>query len=402
MLLSLVIVVIALAAWSTYLHERYPTVSPLTSTTYLVQQIGHAHAQMQQRVIGFLPYWQEDSAKYVHTNLLSDLVFFALTADAQGHIVTETNGKPEPGWRAWNSSTVRNQIARTQIAGAKFVLTVAQQDGVQLGAFLDDAAAQRSLVATLASQVADDHLDGLNLDFEFPGASTPAHRQVFTEFARSLVAAIHAKAAGAEVSIDLPPISATRPGLYDIPTLAQIFDEVIVMSYDYYTPGSDVAGPVAPISGYADAQYFFDVTTTYDDYSQAVPAGKLIMGVPYYGYDWPVEDNSEPLAAVLPQSDTNGYAEVVSYSRMKTEPNLNGQNCHWDPTAQATWCGYTDPETNVQREAWLEDDRSIAAKFDFAKQHQFGGVAIWALGYAGSYDEPWDLLQREFTKTGQS
>jgi spore germination protein YaaH len=391
------IVVLGLAGWTGYLSRKYPTASPIRTTAYLIQQVGHPHAHMQQQVIGFLPYWQQDGSAYVALNLLSEVVYFALTADDQGRILTEKDGKAEPGWRAWTSSAVRDQIARTQISGAKVVLSVAQQDGVQLGAFLDDAGAQQRLVSTLASEMADNHLDGLNLDFEFSGESTPAHRQVFTDFGRALVAAVHSRAPGTEVSIDLPPTSAGKPGLYDVPALAQIFDRLIVMSYDYYTPGSDVAGPVAPMSGYAEKQYFFDVTTTYDEYSQAAPADKLIMGVPYYGYDWPVDDNSKPLPLVLPQDDANGYAEVVSYRRMKAEPNFSGPNCHWDEAAQETWCEYADPNNNVQRRAWVEDDRSIAVKFEFARERQFGGVALWTLGYIGPDSQPWDLLRREFT-----
>ena len=97
LLVPLVIVVVGLGAWAGYLSRKYPTASPLTSTAYLVQQIGHPHAQMQRQVIGFLPYWQQDDSKFVPLNLLSEVVFFALTADDHGQIVTEKDGKPEPG-----------------------------------------------------------------------------------------------------------------------------------------------------------------------------------------------------------------------------------------------------------------------------------------------------------------
>lgn len=395
-LAACVIGLIAVAAWAGYIGRKYPTVSPFTSTVYLIQHIRQPHARLEREVVGFMPYWQEDDARYAPLELLSEVVFFALTADEHGRLVTETDGKPEPGWRAWTSSPVRDQIARSQIAGSKFALSVAQHDGVKLGAFLDDPSAQQALIAALTSQIADNHLDGLNLDFEFTGLSTPAHRQVFTDFSRGLVTAVRAKTPAAELSIDLPAIAADRPGLYDVPALAQLFDRVVVMSYDYYTPGSDVAGPVAPIHGRGE-RYFFDMTTTYDEYSQAVPAAKILMGVPLYGYDWPVDDNSKPLPHVLEQGDHNGFAEVVSYRRMKTEPNLSGQNCHWDDSAEETWCDYLDPRTNVQRRAWLEDDSSIAAKFDMAKQRQLGGVALWTLGFAGPDPQPWKMLRQAFT-----
>jgi hypothetical protein len=242
-------VLILLTAWAVSIGRKFPTASPFISTRYLVQQIGHPHARLNREIVGFLPYWQQDDARYVPLNLLSEVVFFALTADEHGQFVTETHSKPEPGWRAWNSPAVSDQIARSQIAGSRFALCVGLHEDVKLGAFLDDPDAQRALIGALALQVADNHLDGLHLDFEFTGESTPAYRQVFTDFSRALVTAVRARRPGAEMSIDLPAISADRPGLYDVSALAQLFDRVLVMSYDYYTPGSDVAGPVAPMSG---------------------------------------------------------------------------------------------------------------------------------------------------------
>ncbi len=397
--LPVVVILIALAAWAVYVARRYPTASPLTSTSYMLQRIGHSHTQLTHEVAGFLPYWQADDTAFVPLDQLSQVIFFSLTADQHGQIVTQKDGKPEPGWAGWNAPSERNGVARSQIAGTRALLSVSQQDGVQLGAFLDDTAAQQALIATISTAVADNNLDGLNLDFEFTGSSTPAHRDVFTGFARSLVSAVHSRVPGSELSIDLPPISARTPGLYDVPALAQVFDRIIVMSYDYYTPGSDVAGPDAPISGRDERGYFFDVSTTYDDYQKVVPAAKLLMGVPYYGYDWPVDDNSKTLPLVLPQDDAHGFAEAVSYRRMKTDPNYSGSNCHWDDIAQQTWCGYTDPKTNVQRRAWLEDDRSIQAKLSFAKQRQLAGVALWTLGYAGPDPQPWSLLKSQFASS---
>lgn len=169
------------------------------------------------------------------------------------------------------------------------------------------------------------------------------------------------------------------------------------MSYDYYAAGSDVAGPVAPMSGFHDGTYFFDVTTTYDDYAAFVPSSKLLMGVPYYGYDWPVTDNAKPLARTSPASAGGGQARTVSYSQLKTDEQLAGSNCHWDAAASETWCAYTDPTTHQEREAWLEDNQSIGIKFDFAKQRKLQGVALWALGFDGKYPDLWAMLARDFT-----
>ncbi|MFI5267710.1 MAG: glycosyl hydrolase family 18 protein [Chloroflexota bacterium] len=390
LLAPLTILVLALAA-SVYLHLRYPTASPVTSATYLVQNAGHAHAKLDKQVVGFLPYWRLDDSRYMRSDLLSEVIYFSLSVDQNGQLVKTVNGQQEPGWRWWSSAAVRNQIAKTQIAGDRFLLSVAMQNQKQVESFLSLGGAQQTLIDNLLDQVKSNRLDGLNLDVELDGKTTDQDRAAFTSFATKLAAAFHQQAPGAELSIDLPPLAARTPGLYDVPALTPLFDRIIVMSYDYYASTSDVAGPVAPMSGFADHQYFFDVDTTYADYIKAVPKDKLVMGVPYYGYDWPVKDASKPLAP------TTGEADILSFSRMKTDTDLKPQDCHWDIVAQETWCSYTDSKTNTQREAWFEDQRSVSAKYDFAKTQGLGGVAIWTLGYDGAYPELWGLIKDKFT-----
>ncbi|MGH2518379.1 MAG: glycosyl hydrolase family 18 protein [Chloroflexota bacterium] len=388
---------VVLASWLIAVQRKYPTASPFVSSWYLLRHAGQSHPALKGQVVGFLPYWQTKQYGEYRLNSLSEVVFFSLTANSSGQLVRSASGKPDPGWQAWSSASVRNDIARTEISGTRMALSVALQNGVQLGALLNDSAAQQRLIGQLVAQVAGNRLDGLNLDFEFSGASTPQHRQVFTSFVGNLASALHERAPEADLSIDLPPTSAGKAGLYDVPSLARVVSRVIVMSYDYYTAAGNAAGPVAPMAGYASGEFFFDVSTTYQQYLAAAPAAKLLMGVPVYGYDWPVKDNGQPVSELAPQADGSpSLGEVVSYSRMRADPRYSGSNCHWEATAQEERCAYTDPTTHEQREAWLETNRSLALKLAFAQQHHLAGVALWTPGYAGSYPDPWNLLQHSF------
>jgi spore germination protein YaaH len=382
--------ILVLAALALYLHQRYPTASPIVSAGYLIRDAGRTHARLNHQVVGFLPYWRLDDSRYMRQELLSEVIYFSLTADESGQLVKAANGGAEPGWRWWTSSVVRNEVAATQIAGDKFLLSVAMQNPRKIAQFLSIGGAQQTLIDNLLAQVHDNRLDGINLDVELDGAATADQRAAFTAFAGKLSAAFRRGAPGAVLSIDLPPRAARDQGLYDVPALAPLFDQVVVMSYDYYAATSDVAGPVAPMSGFAGRQYFFDVTTTYADYAKDVPKDKLLMGVPYYGYDWPVKDDSTST------SPTTGQAAIMSYSRMKSDADLKPAGCHWDDVAQETWCAYTDPESGTPRIAWLEDQRSVAAKYDFARQQGLAGVAIWTLGYDGAYPDLWNLIKADF------
>lgn len=386
-----------------YLHVTYPTTSFLVSGQYAFSNLGHSHAQMQSEVVGFLTYWNLDNSKYLHPDLLSEVFFFSLSVDEKGKIIKVVNNETDPGWRWWNSLTIKNLIAKTQIAGGKFGLTIAMQKNKTLESFLDNTQAQKTLIDNLIQIVRSDKIDGINIDFEYDGKPDDKYRGKFTSFAKELTSAFKTQSPQTELSIDFFPLSIQKPRLFDVVSLAPLFDKVIVMSYDYYSSFSDLAGPVAPMGGYiaspsaTQKSYFFDVNTTYNDYLKVVPKEKLIMGIPYYGWDYPVENNTTPLSKILPQNDQNGYAEVISYGRAKTNTDLKAENCQWDDSAKATWCAYED-SNKVQREVWLEDNKSIGIKFVFAKTNNLGGIAIWTLGYDKDYPDLWDLIKNHFTK----
>lgn len=304
-------------AFAAYLKLSFPTTSPLTSASYFVDDLSRPHAEMTKKVIGFLPYWRLDDTKYLQFDLLSEIIYFSLTADENGEIVKVTNKETDPGWRWWNSSTIKDLVAKTQIAGGKFSVTIAMQKNKTLESFLDNKIAQKTLIDNMLSIVKTSKLDGVNVDFEYDGEPGESYQQKFTEFSRDLVTEFRTKSPKTELSIDFFPLSLRKPRLYNVAELSPLFDRVIVMSYDYYSTSSDLSGPVAPMGGFKEGKYFFDVITTYEDYLKVVPKEKLIMGVPYYGWDFPVEDGTTPLSKVLDLGDENGYPEVISYGRAK-------------------------------------------------------------------------------------
>ena len=400
---TLFLLVITVVLTILYLYLKYPTTSPINSASYFINRLKQPHAHMQKDVVGFLPYWRLDDTKYLRFDLVSEVFFFSLSVDENGQIIKIVDNETDPGWRWWSSPAIQNLIAKTQITGGKFGLTIAMQKNKTLESFLNNPSAQKTLTSNLIQIVEPDKIDGLNLDFEYDGEPDDKYKSEFTNFAKELTSTFRTQSPKTELSIDFFPLSIEKPRLYDVASLAPLFDKVIVMSYDYYSGSSEVAGPVAPIFGYiaspsaTQKSYFFDVNTTYNDYLKVVPKEKLIMGVPYYGWDYPVEDNTTPLSKVLPQNDQNGYSEVISYGRARTNTDLKAENCQWNDTAKATWCAYTD-SNKIQREVWLEDNKSIEIKFDFAKTNNLGGIAIWTLGYDRDYPDLWNLIKNYFTK----
>ncbi len=380
-----------------YLRMRYPTTSPFTTVRYYYDQLLHPRVEIKKQVIGFLPYWLIDNAQYIRPNLVSQLIYFSLTAEGDGHLLRVKDGETDPGWRIWNSQRANDLIARAQISGGKFLVTIAIQNTDNIESILNSDEYQQNLIRDVIEQVKQKNLDGVNLDVEYVGIPDDIYRQKFVKFVQIFTKQLRQEKPEIITSIDVFPRSVRKPRLFDIHTIVSFFNYVIVMSYDYYTPTAKSAGPTAPIKGYVEKNYFFDYVTTYDDYKKAVPSEKIIMGVPYYGYDWPVVNGDEPLSPQIEPQNPNDVA-ILSYARAKEDPLYSDkEKCKFDELAQQPWCWYHDEKERVDRQAWFEDERSIEAKFEFANKNNLQGIAIWALGYDKNYPELWDAIEKKFT-----
>lgn len=378
-----------------WIHFLYPTASPFKAISYMKYHRAHPHQDLAKRTIGFAPSWQLDKMNSIRLDLLSDVIYFSLTVDDQGNFAKKNSkGQDDQGWVAWNKAPANDLLAKTQIMGGQTGLTVSLLNNSKIKDFLSSDKSQANLIDATIKQIKRKHLGLINLDFEYTGEPSEDLPAKFTAFVGQMKKEIDSKTPGTELDMNLMARSGHNPGLFEIEKLVPAIDRFIVMSYDYYTGGSDSAGPVAPMNGYSTKKYFFDITTTYSDLAKLMPADKIIMGIPYYGYDWPVKDKNNSRSLALAQSDANGYVETLSYGRARQDAKFSGDNCHFDELAQTPWCGYTDATTGKGRVAWFEDNQSIQAKYDFAKTQGFAGVAIWTLGYDKDYPDLWDILKQ--------
>ena len=86
-----------------------------------------------------------------------------------------------------------------------------------------------------------------------------------------------------------------------------------------------------------------------------IPASKIWLGVPLYGYDWP-----------LP------FVQAVSRAVR------HGVDIQYSEQAQAPWYRYTDGY-GITHEVWFEDARSIQAKLALIPEYGLYGVGYWNL-----------------------
>ncbi len=103
------------------------------------------------------------------------------------------------------------------------------------------------------------------------------------------------------------------------------------------------------------------------DYAvSAMPSGKILLGVPNYGYDWTLPFRQGSAARALSNS---GAAALAGQA---------GAAIQYDNRAQSPFFRYTDSEGR-QHEVWFEDARSLRAKYELVGEYGLAGVSFWNL-----------------------
>lgn len=221
---------------------------------------------------------------------------------------------------------------------------------------VNNAEARTQLINSLVTTVSEKGFQGVDIDFEYILADD---RIGFAEFVAEVRAAINEL--GYPVTVALAPkTSDDQPGLLyegkDYALLGEAADEVLLMTYEWgYTYGPPMA--VAPIN---------NVRRVVEYALTRIPREKINLGIPNYGYDWPL-----PFVMGETAATTIGNIEAVTIAAN------NGVSIQFDETAMSPFFAYT--ANGIQHEVWFEDVRSMQAKFNLVKEYQLNGMGYWQI-----------------------
>ena len=334
-----------------------------------------SRAALRKTVYGFMPYWKVADLTRVKWDLLSHVAYFSVDVSSDGSVTNQT------GAYTWPSGAyVASLREAARAAGVKVVLTATCMSASTIASLLGSAAARQAAISNLVALVQGQG-DGVNVDFEGVPASQKENLVAFT---RDLAQAMHAAVPGSHVSVCTPAVDWS--GAFDYEALAGSCDGLFVMAYDYHWRSSSEAGPCSPLQG-GTPWSRYAVTWTVDDYLGKVSAGsrgKLILGLPHYGYEWPTASTSVP-------SVTTAAGSSMTYDAARANAALRGRL--WD-TASST--PYYVHATGGAHQGWYDDAESLGRKLDLVLSRDLGGTGIWALNYATSDDLVWEALRARF------
>jgi len=272
------------------------------------------------------------------------VVNFALQLNADGSVTTRTY--PALKAEAQGLGTPVYGLVHN-MSGGNFSAEIART-------VLTDPERRSRAVADMLSIAEAQGLDGIDIDIEnVPGDLRPYYTALVTEAAAVL------KPMGIGLTVSVPAkvwddTTSNWGGAFDYAALGTVVDQVAIMAYDEHSYGLP-AGPVASLP-------WVERVVAYA--TKQIPAEKILLGIPAYGYAWVTGTNR----VVKGLSTTGAYQLAAQY----------GAQVLWDDAAQVPYFTYTDG--GVAHTVYFENQESTAAKLNVVTKYGLGGIAIWRLG----------------------
>jgi chitinase len=252
------------------------------------------------------------------------------------------------------------------------------------GKFSDAALTPRSrtrFVDSVVAFVEKYNLDGLDIDWEFPGEIGAGNR-FRPEDGRNftlLLAQLRQRFNREQKKLGRPLLLSIAAGASDdflqntpMRPIARLLDTVNLMAYDYYEPGDEgTTGNHAPLYTDPTDPRHISADTSVRHYEQAgVPAGKIVLGVPFYGHLWghvPATNHGlfQP-GSPMPNAYA-GYHDIVS--------NMldQGFTRYWDAASSVPYLYNPEKQEFVS----YEDPQSLALKCAYIQRMHLAGIMFW-------------------------
>jgi spore germination protein YaaH len=229
-----------------------------------------------------------------------------------------------------------------------------------LSTLLESRASRARIAAALVTAAARQHLRGFVIDFEGLSRAERQHYALFLEEAR-----VRFHKAGLRLGVAVPaPVGSFREA-FDFAAVGRAADIVVLMAYDQHSRGS----APGPIAGYNWVERVVADTVA------AIPAAKVLLGLPLYHRSW---------------TESPGFRDSTAGSHRQALSLLNesGGALQWDPLSRSPWFRIENLGTEADSSGdggathtvWLENSRSVAEKIELARRYKLAGVAAWRLG----------------------
>ena len=378
-------------------HSTLPLVSPVALIGSL---IGNSPSLKSEKIIyGFFPYWNLKYSEELNIQSLTHFAYFAIDLNEDGTINKKTSPiETEPGWNKLKSKDTAKLLYQSKLLGQKTVITITAMKPDLIESILQTPENRRQAVSSIMSVYKDYDFDDINIDFEYVSTGNQELRDRFVSFITDLRFACVSYKSHCQIDIDTFASVGEKPRLWDLKKLEPVVDKFIIMAYDYYRSSSSQAGPVAPIKGKCVTEFpkesnclGEDILTHISMISKLIPSEKIILGVPFYGYEW------QTASSDFLSNTYSGTGNLATYRRIQTlfqDQKISTISALWSDTTLSPYIIYEEDGDTFQ--IHFENAQSLEQKIKFLESANLGGIAIWALGYEGQSQDLWTPINTLF------
>jgi len=335
-----------------------------------------SNCNLNKVTYGWHPYWIGNAYQNYDWDLLSHFSFFSYEVDAATGNANSTHG--------WSTSAAVD--AALASGNTKVTLCATLFSGHNT--FFGSATAQQTFITNIINLVQSRGAHGVQIDFE---GLPSGQRTNFANFMVDLCTQMHSAIPGSEVSTVLYAVDWNN--VFDFSIMEPHVDHYIIMGYAYYYQGSSNTGPCDPLYHFGSSyNYSLSRSTSYY-LDLGCPREKYILGLPYYGYEWPTTSLSIPSATT-----GSGSARTYAVVKNNSSGNYSAANYQYDQDSYTDMWSFNNGQ-NRNTMITLED--GFRKRLEFAELAGIGGMGIWALGYDDGYSQLWDAMREYMTDCHQ-
>ncbi|KAF9410960.1 hypothetical protein HW555_010092 [Spodoptera exigua] len=296
--------------------------------------------------------------------------------------------KPHDIWLDVENKFYEKVVSLKQ-KGVKVVLGIGGWDDSasdKYSRMVNSPSARRKFVIHAVDFIEQYEFDGLNLDWEYPKCwqvncekGPSSDKQGFANLVKELRAAFRPR--GLTLSAAVSASKRVIDAAYDVATLSKNLDWISLMTYDYHGQWDKKTGHLSPM--YAsevdeDKTLNTNFTVNYWINKGASPE-KLILGVPFYGQSFSLEENAgsglgAPSYAGGEAGDETRARGFLSFYEICDRIRMKGWKVSRDPG------GRMGPYASFE-DQWVsfDDDFMVRHKAEYVRSMGLGGSMAWSL-----------------------